>query len=86
MVDLRDNWVGALRLFDGGFPGNSPTLGDAADALLFLARLPEDLTVLRVPRAELEGAAYGKELDRRMMIISGRRLVIPEKAEEPLRR
>jgi len=40
--------------------------------------------VLSVPRAELEGTAYARELDRRMMILHGRRLTLPEKAEEPL--
>ena len=84
IVILSGNWVGALPLFDEGFPGKSPALAETADALLFLAHSREDLTVLRVPRAELEGTAYGKELDRRMMIISGRHLVMPEKAEEPL--
>lgn len=86
IVDLRANGASALRLFDEGFPGKSPALGEVADALLFLAHLREDLTVLRVPRAELEGTAYGKELDRRMMIISGRHLVMSDKSEEPLGR
>jgi hypothetical protein len=33
---------------------------------------------------ELEGTAYAKELDRRMMILHGRHLMLPDKAEEPL--
>jgi len=86
IVDLRGNWIGDIPVFGAGFPGKSPTLGDAADALLCVAHSRQDLTVLSVPRAELEGTAYAKELDRRMMIINGRHLVLPEKAEEPLER
>jgi hypothetical protein len=66
------------------FPGGPPKLGDTADALLLVAHAREDLTVLSVPRAELEGAAYAKELDRRMMILHGKHLMLRDKAEEPL--
>jgi hypothetical protein len=84
VVDLRDNWVGRIPVYAEGFPAQSPTLSDTADALLCVARAREDLTVLAVPRSELEGTAYSKELDRRMMILTGRHLALPEKAEEPL--
>jgi len=84
IVGLRGNWVGDMPVFGDGFSGKSPTLGEAADALLCVAHSRQELTVLSVPRAELEGTAYAKELDRRIMIINGRHLVLPEKAEEPL--
>jgi len=83
IVELRDNWVGRIPVYGEGFPGQSPTLGDTADALLCVAHAREDLTVLAVPRAELEGTAYVKELDRRMMILHGRHLMLPDKAEDP---
>jgi len=84
IVDLRGNWVGDIPASEEDFPGGSPKLGDTADALLIVARAREGLTVLSVPRAELEGTAYATELDRRMMILHGRRLTLQEKAEEPL--
>lgn len=84
IVDLRGNWVGDMPVFGDGYPGRSPTLGEAADALLYIARSRQELTVLSVPRSELEGTAYARELDRRLMIITGRHLLLPEKAEEPL--
>jgi hypothetical protein len=84
IVELRGNWVGDLPVFGKGFPGRSPTLGEAADALLFIAHSKQELTELSVPRSELEGTAYARELDRRVMIITGRHLVLPEKAEKQL--
>jgi len=84
IVDLRDNWVGRIPVYGEGFPGQSPKLADTADALLCVANARENLTVLAVPRAELEGTAYAKELDRRMMILRGQHLMLPDKAEEPL--
>lgn len=84
IVDLRGNWVGDIPVFGDGFPDKSPTLGEAADALLCIAHSRQEMTVLSVPRSELEGTAYARELDRRLMIINGRHLVLPEKAEEQL--
>jgi len=39
--------------------------------------------VLAMPRAELDGTLYGKELERRMTIM-GRHLEIPDQPERPL--
>lgn len=45
----------------------SPKLKDVADALLYLG--PRDsLIAVRMPRAELDGTPYGKEIERRLMI------------------
>jgi hypothetical protein len=84
IVDLRGNWVGDMPVFGAGFPGKSPILGEAADALLFIAHSRQELTELSVPRSELEGTAWARELDRRLMIINGKHLVLPEKAEGQL--
>jgi hypothetical protein len=86
IVDLRSNWVGDLParpvLSGGTDPATPFKLGDAADALLYVA--PRDaLTVLSMTRAELEGTAYGKELDRRMMIMVGRKASLSDTSESP---
>jgi hypothetical protein len=57
---------------------------DTADALLYLG--PRDsLTGVSIPRAELEGTPYGKELERRTLIEAGERLdrFLSNKEEEP---
>jgi hypothetical protein len=59
-------------------------LKDIADALLVISRTPSTLTVVAMPRAELDGTPYGEELDRRMMIMVGRHLELPDKPERPL--
>ena len=88
IVDLRANWVGDLPampvLTGGAAPATALKLGDAADALLYVA--PRDaLTQLFMPRSELEGTAYGKELDRRMTIQLGRTMnFLHDSAEGPL--
>jgi hypothetical protein len=84
IVDLRGNWVGDIPVFGDGYPDKSPTLGEAADAVLFIAHSRQELTVVSVPRSELEGTAYARELDRRLMMTNGRHLVLPEKAEKQL--
>lgn len=83
IVDLTKSWAGDIPL-DDGFPGKSPTLAEVADAVLCVAHSRQDLTVLSMTRAELEGTVYARELDRRLMIMTGRHLVLPENAEEPL--
>jgi hypothetical protein len=86
IVDLRGNWVGDLPsepvVAGGTRPATSLKLGVAADALLYLA--PRDLlTFLLTPRPELDGTAYGKELDRRSMIQSGRKATLSNTPEVP---
>ena len=85
IVELRGNWVGDLPampvLLGGTAPPSSMKLGEVADALLYVA--PRDaLTQLFMPRSELDGSAYGKELDRRMMIQVGRTLNVLHDSEE----
>jgi hypothetical protein len=79
IVDLRGNWVGELPaesvLAGGtGFPQLAGRkLRDEADALLYVA--PRNaLTLLLVPWSNLEGTAYGNELERRMLMQIGRTL------------
>ena len=84
IVELTDNWAAALPLFGAGYSGQSPTLGQAADALFFAARSRDELTVLNTTRTALEGTAFAKELDRRMLILHGRPLRLEERPETPL--
>ncbi|HLJ48073.1 MAG TPA: hypothetical protein VKU01_18785 [Bryobacteraceae bacterium] len=75
LADLHDGgWVGDLPampvLMGGTAPANAMKLKDVADALLYVA--PRDaLTQLFMPRSELEGTAYGKEIARRYKIQTG---------------
>ena len=74
VVSLSGNWVGDLPadpVATGGMaPATALKLADAADALLFIG--PRDtLTQLRMPRSELDGTAYGKEITRRLTIQIG---------------
>jgi hypothetical protein len=65
-------------------PGAPPKLTDLADTLLVFSRNLSTLTVLAMPSTELDGTAYGKELDRRIMIMVGHHLEIPKQPEWPL--
>ena len=85
IVELRSNWVGDLPampvLMGGTAPPTPLKLGEAADALLYVA--PRDaLTQVYMPRSELDGTPYGKELDRRMMIQVGRTMNLAHDTEE----
>lgn len=89
IVSLNGNWVGelpALAITSGGnapVTSNSLRLADAADALLYLG--PRDsLTQVSMPRSELDGTPYGKEIARRLMIQIGRPInFISDQAEAP---
>lgn len=63
-------WVGelsALALMEGGYPQGKPKLKDAADAFLYLG--PRDsLTSVSMTRTQLQGTAYGEEIERRLKI------------------
>lgn len=68
-----------------GAPATPPLkLKNAADALLYVG--PRDaLTKISMPRAELDGTPYGKELERRFTIELGHAIdFIQEKEETPL--
>ena len=88
IVSLAGNWVGELPSSSvttgGSVPATQLKLADAADALLYVA--PRDaLTQVNMTRSELERTAYEKELNRRMMIMTGRTLgPLPTEAEAPM--
>jgi hypothetical protein len=84
IVELGNNWVGNMPVMPPDFPGVPPKLRDLADALLVVSRNLSTLTVLAMPSTELDRTAYGKELDRRMMIMVGHHLEIPKQSEWPL--
>jgi hypothetical protein len=82
IVSLAGNWVGDLPTFpvilqgDGraaptGPKASSPSpelkLKDAADALLYVGPL-HTLTSIGMPASELDGTAYGREIERRKKI------------------
>ena len=74
IVSLSGNWVGDLPAdpvtTGGTAPATTLKLSDAADALLYVA--PRDaLTQVRMPRSELDGTQYGKEITRRLTIQIG---------------
>jgi len=88
IVEFRGNWVGELSampvLMGGTAPPTSMKLGEVADALLYVA--PRDaLTQVFMARPELDGTAYGEELDRRLMIQVGRTMnFLRDSDEAPL--
>jgi hypothetical protein len=88
IVPLAGNWVGELSaapVTTGGIAPATPLkLANAADALLYVA--PRDsLTQRNMTRAQLDGTAYEKEINRRMRIQTGHGLnSLPEQAESPM--
>jgi hypothetical protein len=60
----------------------APKLKDVADALFYLGPRHK-LTQVFMPRAELDGTAYGKEIARRLTIEGFATNFIPEKEEAP---
>jgi hypothetical protein len=82
-------WVGELSarsMIAGGYSQSRQKLKDAADALLYLGPR-HGLTSVSMTRAQLDGTAYGKEIERRlqieMILQPGEAPIFPEKAEEP---
>lgn len=89
LMSLDATWVGdlpAMPVLTGGTApaGSNPLkLRDAADALLYLG--PRDtLTAVHLPRADLEGTPYGREITRRLEILFGHSLNIFPAATETL--
>ena len=72
IVSIGNNWVGELPAVPLVMAGRGPSLPDlrlrdAADALLYLG--PHDsLATVPMPRSDLEGTPYGKEIQRRMTL------------------
>lgn len=86
IVALKDTWVGALPampVVTGGVVApNALKMADVAEALLYVG--PRDaLTQVNVPRAELDGTAYGAEVNRRLMIQMGRTMEFDAPPDEP---
>jgi hypothetical protein len=66
LIELKGNWIGTLPAPGRG--GTATTWDQTADAYLYLG--PRDrLTVVRNRRSDLEGTAYGKEIQRRLEIM-----------------
>src|SRR5579872_1939228 len=88
IVELAGSWAGDLPampvLFGGMAPPTPLKLATAADALLYVG--PRDsLTQLFMPRSELEGTPYGKEMARRIGIQTGREMnFLHDSMEAPL--
>jgi hypothetical protein len=66
LVEMKGNWIGNLAAPGRG--GTVETWEQTADAYLYLG--PRDsLTVVKNRRSDLDGTAYGKEIQRRLEII-----------------
>ena len=66
LLDMKGTWIGSLPAPGRG--GSAPTWDQTADAYLYLG--PRDsITVVKNRRSDLDGTAYGKELQRRLAII-----------------
>lgn len=82
-------WVGELSaqsLMEGGYPPSKPKLKHGADAFLYLG--PRDsLTSVSMTRAQLQGTAYGREIERRlkieMILQPDEAPLFPENEEQP---
>jgi hypothetical protein len=66
LVEMKEHWIGSLPA-----PGRGGTVGtwdQTADAYLYLG--PRDrLTVVKNRRSDLDGTAYGKEIQHRLTIL-----------------
>lgn len=86
IVPLSGNWMGdlpAMPVINGGeIAPNSLKMKDVADAMLYLGRR-DSLTAVNVPRSELVGTGYGKEVARRFMIQTGQTLEFTRESEVP---
>jgi hypothetical protein len=83
---LGGSWIGqlpALPVITGGTTPGETKLEDVADAMLYLG--PRDsLTQLHMTRADLQGTAYGREIDRRLEIMFGTRVdIVSTERESP---
>jgi len=71
---LAGNWLGNLPaqpvVSCGHAPATPMTLSEEADAMLYVASCA-DLKNVDVPREELDGTPYGREVARRATIILG---------------
>jgi hypothetical protein len=66
LIEMKGSWIGSLPAPGRG--GVTVTWDQTADAYLYLG--PRDrLTVVKNRRSDLDGTAYGRELQRRLTII-----------------
>jgi len=66
LIEMKGSWIGSLPAPGRG--GAPSTWDQTADAYLYLG--PRDrLTVLKNRRSDLDGTAYGRELQRRLAIL-----------------
>jgi hypothetical protein len=83
LIETKGSWLGDLPMSGGR--GGPATWAQAADAYLYLG--PRDsLTILRNPRADLDGTPYGKEIERRLTIMLDKAPEFIPKAGEPTER
>ena len=86
IVALSDNWLGELPanpvLTGGSVAPNSQKMEDVADAMLYVGSR-DTLTQVFVPRSELVDTTYGKEIQRRLQIQTGRTMDFAEASEGP---
>jgi hypothetical protein len=86
IVALSENWVGELPadpvLTGGNVAPNSQKMEDVADAMLYVGSR-DTLTQVLVPRSELVDTTYGKEIERRLQIQTGRTMIFAEASEGP---
>ncbi len=86
IVALSDNWVGELPanpvLTGGNVAPNSQKMEDVADAMLYVGSR-DTLTQVFVPRSDLVDTTYGKEIERRLQIQTGRTMDFAEASEGP---
>jgi hypothetical protein len=86
IVPLAGNWVGnlpAMPVVTGGeVAANALKMADVADALLYVGSR-DTLTSVNVPRSELDGTAYGAEINRRLTIQMGRTMEFTAPPEVP---
>ena len=86
IVALSGNRIGELPanpvMTGGEVAPNSQKMADVADAMLYVGSR-ETLTQVFVPRSELVNTAYGKEIERRLQIKTGRTMDFTEASEGP---
>lgn len=86
LVALSGTWVGEMPanpvLTGGNVAPNSQKMGAVADAMLYVGSR-DMLTQVFVPRSELVDTAYGKEIERRLLIQTGHTMDFTEASEGP---
>ncbi len=79
LIEMKGNWIGGLPALGRGGP--ETTWEQTADAYLYLG--PRDrLRVVKNRRSDLEGTAFGKEVQRRLEIMFDKAPEFLPKSEE----